>query len=131
MPKKTEALPQAVTGGVDVEVGGEKYTLIVTNRVIMQIEDEEGINLTTNPKDNLAMPSTRTLATVFHSLLKRAGADISFDRVVDLVGGGNRLPIQVAILSAWGNSMQTEEQVKILDPTLAEAVANAQRTKKK
>jgi hypothetical protein len=122
--KKT--VPNAVTGGVDVEVGGQKYTLLLSNRIIMEIEDETGFNLF-DSDNNLLKPKTRLLATVFHALLKRAGCDLSFDDVVEICGGANRAPIQAAILTAMGNALPTEEQIKILDPTLASALKKAQQ----
>lgn len=122
-PKK---VPNAVTGGVDVEVGGQKYTLLLSNHIIMEIEDETGLNLY-DSNNNMLKPNTRMLATVFHALLKRAGCDLEFEQVVDICGGANRTPIQAAILTAMGNALPTQEQIKILDPTLAGAVRKAQQ----
>ncbi|HTF64545.1 MAG TPA: hypothetical protein VK638_17825 [Edaphobacter sp.] len=119
-------VPNAVTGGVDVEVGGQKYTLLLSNRIIMEIEDETGLDL--YDRDNLLQPKTRFIATVFHALLKRAGADLTFDDVVEICAGKNRAPIQLAIITAMGNALPTEEQVKLLDPTMAGALKKAQQT---
>jgi hypothetical protein len=122
--KKT--VPNAVTGGVDVEIGGQKYTLLLSNRIIMEIEDATGFNLY-DSDNNMLKPNTRLLSTVFYELLKRAGADLSFDQVLEICGGANRTPIQAAILTAMGNALPTQEQIKILDPTLAGAVRKAQQ----
>jgi hypothetical protein len=92
----------------------------------MEIEDDTGINLF-DPDNNLLKPNTRLLATVFHALLKRAGAEHSFDDVVNICAGANRAPIQAAILTAMGNALPTQEQIKILDPTLAGALKKAQQ----
>jgi hypothetical protein len=123
--KKTDKVPNAVTGGVDVEIGGQKYTLLLSNRIIMEIEDETGLNL--YDRDNLLQPKTRFIATLFHALLTRAGSDLSFDDVVGICAGKDRAAIQLAILTAMGNALPTEEQVKILDPTLAGALKKAQQ----
>lgn len=121
--KKT--VPNAVTGGVDVELEGQKYTLLLSNRIIMEIEDETGLNLYDSTQ--LLQPTTRFLATLFHALLKRAGANLDFEQVVDICAGKNRAPIQVAVLAAMGNAMPSEEQIKILDPTLAGVLRKAQQ----
>ena len=129
-PKKratSNSAPAAITGGgVDLEIEDQTYTLVLTNRILMEIEDETGLNLTTNPTSNLANPNIRMLATVFFHMIKRAGGEYDFDRIVDIVCT-NKLAIHAAILTAYGKSVPTEAQVKLLDPILAEAVAKVQK----
>lgn len=106
-----------------VDIGdGKKWPIVVTNRVIMEIEDAyPGMNLLSGSTASLGQPNVRSLSTVLYEVLKRAGAKYSFDEIVDRVHPNNILRLQTGILAAWGNSVPTVEQIKEMDPTLAAA----------
>lgn len=125
MPKKQ--LAEKLNVAVEVTLDGKTWPLIVTNRIIMEIEDENpGMNLISGQVASLLRPNMRLLNTVLHALLLRAGAKYTFDEVVDLVHPGNMLKLTTAILTAWGNSMPPkptpeEEAAAAGGPTTAEA----------
>lgn len=116
-------LAEKLVGSVLIDVGdGKKWPIVVTNRIIMEIEDAHpGMNLLAGEWANIYRPNVRSLSTVLYEVLKRAGAIYSFDEIVDLVHPGNIVVLQKGILAAWGNSMPTKEQMKALDPTSAPA----------
>lgn len=122
--KKTNNVPNAVTGGVDIEVEGQKFTLLLSNRILMEIEDETNLNLS-DPK-LLFNPNRRQLTTLFKAMLDRAGAKLSFDQLLDICSGKNRGAIVAAICLAVGQALPTGDQVKLLDPTLAKTLMRAQ-----
>lgn len=106
-----------------IDIGdGKKWPIVITNRIIMEIEDAHpGMNLLSGSTASLGQPNVRTLSTVLYEVLKRAGAKYSFDEIVDRVHPNNILALQTGILTAWGNSVPTVEQIKEMDPTLAVA----------
>jgi hypothetical protein len=114
-------LAEKLVGPVLIDIGdGKKWPIVVTNRIIMEIEDAHpGMNLLSGEATNLYRPNARSLATVLYEVLKRAGAKYSFGEIVDLVHPGNIVVLQTGILTAWGNSMPTKEQMEALDPTSA------------
>jgi hypothetical protein len=116
-------LAEKLVGSVLIDVGdGKKWSIVVTNRIIMEIEDAHpGMNLLSGEFANLYRPNVRSLATVLYEVLKRAGAPYSFGDIVDRVHPGNIVVLQTGILTAWGNSMPTKEQMAALDPTSAPA----------
>lgn len=118
-------VPNAVTGGLDVEVEGQKYTLLLSNRIMMEIEDETGLNLS-DPKV-LLNPNKRQLTTLFKAMLDRAGSELSFDQLLDICSGASRAAVIAAICVAVGQALPTTEQVKLLDPTLAKTLKQAQK----
>ena len=119
----TKKLAEKLVGPVLIDIGdGKKWPVVVTNRIIMEIEDAHpGMNLLSGEFANLYRPSVRTLSTVLYEVLKRAGAKYSFDEIVERVHPGNIVVLQTGILTAWGNSMPTKEQIEALDPTSAKA----------
>lgn len=114
-------LAEKLVGSVQIDVGdGKKWPIIVTNRIMMEIEDAHpGMNLLSGLDANLMKPNVRTLSTVLYEVLKRAGAKYTFDDIVDRVHPGNLVVLQTGILNAWANSVPTQEQIKALDPTPA------------
>lgn len=120
MPKR---LAEKLVGSVVIDTGdGKKWPIVVTNRIIMEIEDAHpGMNLLAGEWANIYRPNVRSLSTVLYEVLKRAGATYSFDEIVDLIHPGNIVILQKGILAAWGNSMPTKKQVEALDPTSAPA----------
>jgi hypothetical protein len=116
-------LAEKLVGSVLIDVGdGKKWPIVVTNRIIMEIEDAyPSINLLAGEWANLYRPNVRSLVTVLYEVLRRAGATYPFDEIVDLVNPGNIVVLQKGILTAWANSMPTKKQMEALDPTSAPA----------
>lgn len=114
-------LVEKLNGVIEVKLDGKTWPLVVTNRIIMEIEDKTGMNLISGANGNLSNPTVRVTSTVMHELLLRAGAKYTFDQVVDFIHLGNMGACIQAIHAAWHLSSVPPKPESPSDPTIAAA----------
>lgn len=93
---------------INLELGGQEYSLIFDFNAIARAEKETGLNLLEafNPE---GMTATQFRAMLYASLLK-AHPDITLEAAGDLVSLGGILRISKALGEAWSNSLAPPQE---------------------
>jgi hypothetical protein len=87
---------------VEFAVGGRRWPILFTHRVLLDCEVLTGIDMLAT---NLGNPSARLLRALLYLALERAGSSCTLDQVGALIASRGLRTIRQTVLEAWVASM--------------------------
>jgi hypothetical protein len=105
---RIRSIADKLTKKVEVKVGGETFSIIITHNTLIECEQLTGLNLLAG-EANILKPSFTLMRALLYVALKHAGAHYTIEQVGELIHPQNLLAIQEALITAWAASMPDED----------------------
>lgn len=114
-------LPRAITGGAALVLGGRRWWLRITHRVLLDCEEASGVDMLAASQE-IAHPSARLMRTLLWAALCAAGGSWSLREVGAHLSLQNFFEAHQALLKAWETSMPDRSREKAGEPASAKVL---------